>query len=111
VIADDQVSLTLATEPDPGPSSAMREDILKAMTRVTDTMWPSVPVVPVMVTYATDGRFLRKQGIPAYGVQGLFQDRDDIRWHGRDERIPVQSYKDAEKFLYDLVKSLSTNGK
>jgi acetylornithine deacetylase/succinyl-diaminopimelate desuccinylase-like protein len=107
VIADDQVSLTLATEPDPGPSSAMREDILKAATRITDTMWPSVPVIPVMVTYATDGRFLRKQGIPTYGLQGLFQDRDDIRWHGRDERILVQSFKDAEKFLYDVVKSLA----
>jgi acetylornithine deacetylase/succinyl-diaminopimelate desuccinylase-like protein len=59
------------------------------------------------VTYATDGRFLRKQGIPTYGLQGLFQDRDDIRWHGRDERILVQSFKDAEKFLYDVVKSLA----
>jgi acetylornithine deacetylase/succinyl-diaminopimelate desuccinylase-like protein len=107
VIADDQVSLTLTTEPDAGRSSAMREDILKPMARITDTMWPSVPVIPVMVPYATDGRFLRKAGIPTYGLQGIFQDRDDIRWHGRDERILVQSFNDGEKFLYDLVKLLA----
>jgi len=61
-----------------------------------------------MVMYATDGKYLRAAGIPTYGIQGIFQDRDDIRWHGRDERILVQSFYEGQAFLYDLVQSLST---
>jgi acetylornithine deacetylase/succinyl-diaminopimelate desuccinylase-like protein len=60
-----------------------------------------------MVMGATDGRALRAAGIPTYGVQGFFFDRDDIRFHGRDERIRVQSFFEGHAFLYDLVKQLS----
>ena len=46
-------------------------------------------------------------GIPTHGVQGIFMDRDDIRFHGRDERIGVQSFYEGQTFLYELVKILS----
>ena len=62
---------------------------------------------PVPVMGATDGLYLRQAGIPTYGVQGLFYDRDDIRFHGRDERVKVQSFYEAQTFLYELVKRLS----
>ena len=55
-------------------------------------MWPGIPVVPVMGTGATDGRQLRKGGIPTYGVSGLFGDMDDSRAHGRDERMLIKSF-------------------
>ena len=108
VVADDQVAVTVDGEAVSSPSSPMNEDFVRAAKRVTDTIWPNVPVVPMMVMYATDGKYLRAAGIPTYGIQGIFQDRDDIRWHGRDERILVQSFYEGQAFLYDLVKSLST---
>jgi acetylornithine deacetylase/succinyl-diaminopimelate desuccinylase-like protein len=108
LIADDQVALTIDGDSTQGPSSPMRDDLMRAASKATDTLWPNVPVVPMMVMYATDGRYLRAAGIPTYGIQGLFQDRDDIRWHGRDERILVQSFYECQAFLYDLVKTLST---
>jgi acetylornithine deacetylase/succinyl-diaminopimelate desuccinylase-like protein len=108
VVADDQVSVAIDGESTGGPSSPMRADVLAAAKRATDTLWPNVPVVPMMVMYATDGKYLRIAGIPTYGIQGLFQDRDDIRWHGRDERIGVQSFYDCLAFLYDMVKTLAT---
>jgi hypothetical protein len=40
-------------------------------------------------------------------VQGFFYDRDDIRFHGRDERIKTQSFYEGQNFLYELVKSLA----
>jgi hypothetical protein len=61
-----------------------------------------------MVMGATDGRSLRVAGIPTYGIQGIFIDRNDIRFHGRDERILVQSFYEGHAFLYDLVKALSS---
>ena len=92
----------------PGPPSPIRQDLFRAAGRVTDTMWPGVPAVPLMVMAATDGRYLRNAGIPDVWHSGLFQDRDDIRWHGRDERLLVQSFYEGQTFLYELVKSLAT---
>ena len=107
VVADDQVSINLLGEPTKGPASPMRPDVLKAVTDVTSAMWPGVPTVPIMVMGATDGRYLRSAGIPCYGVQGFFMDRDDIRFHGRDERLGVQSFYEGQAFLYELVRRLA----
>jgi acetylornithine deacetylase/succinyl-diaminopimelate desuccinylase-like protein len=108
LIADDQVSIAIDGDSTQGPPSPIRQDLFRAAGRITDTMWPGVPAVPVMLMAATDGRYLRSAGIPAYGIQGFFMDRDDIRWHGRDERLLVQSFYEGQTFLYELVKSLAT---
>ena len=107
VVADDQVSVKILGEPAPGPASALRPDVLAAVGRTTDALWPGVLVVPIMVMGATDGKALRVAGIPTYGIQGIFFDRDDIRFHGRDERLGVQSFYEGQAFLYDVVKTLS----
>ncbi|HLZ11455.1 MAG TPA: M20/M25/M40 family metallo-hydrolase [Candidatus Acidoferrum sp.] len=108
IVSDDQVSVKSMGEFSRGPSSPLRSDVLEAATRVTTKMWPGVAVVPNMVMGATDGRMLRVAGVPTYGIQGIFIDRDDVRFHGRDERIPVQSFFEGQAFLYDLVKSLAS---
>ncbi|HXL23095.1 MAG TPA: M20/M25/M40 family metallo-hydrolase [Candidatus Dormibacteraeota bacterium] len=108
VVADDQVTVKSMGEFSKGPASPMRPDVLKAVSEITTRMWPGVPTIPIMVMGGTDGRYLRVAGIPTYGIQGIFFDRDDIRFHGRDERVPVQSFFEGQSFLYDLVKSLST---
>jgi acetylornithine deacetylase/succinyl-diaminopimelate desuccinylase-like protein len=110
VVADEQVSIKMMREPTKGPASAMRPDVLKAVNRATAALWPGVPVLPTMVMGATDGAYLRAAGIPTYGVQGFFFDRDDIRFHGRDERMGVQSFYEGQAFLYELVKILSKGG-
>jgi len=107
VVADDQVSAKVLGEPAAGPTSALRPDVLAAVSRGTEALWPGVLVVPIMVMGATDGKALRVAGIPTYGVQGIFFDRDDIRFHGRDERVGVQSFYEGQAFLFELVKTLS----
>src|SRR5580700_3712906 len=109
VVADDQVKVSIVGDVPKGPASPMRPDIMKAVGRLTDTMWPGVPSIPIMVMGATDGRSLRLAGIPTYGVQGFFMDRDDIRFHGRDERMGVQAFYEGQQFLYELVKQLSSS--
>ena len=79
------------------------------ITAITHDMYgANIPVVPVMSTGATDGRFLRAGGIPTYGVSGLFGDPLDARAHGRDERILVKSYFEAHEFLHRLVRQLAS---
>jgi acetylornithine deacetylase/succinyl-diaminopimelate desuccinylase-like protein len=111
VVADDQVSVKQMSDFSKAAASPMRPDLLKAVSDITSQMWPGVPTVPIMVMGATDGRYLRAAGIPTYGIQGFFMDRDDIRFHGRDERLGVQSFYEGQAFLYELVKRLSTAAK
>jgi acetylornithine deacetylase/succinyl-diaminopimelate desuccinylase-like protein len=108
VFADEQVAVTMADKVNRVAASPMREDVMSAVTAVTNTLWPGVPAVPMMVMGATDGLYLRAAGIPTYGIQGIFYDREDIRFHGRDERVKVQSFYEGQTFLYELVKRLAT---
>jgi acetylornithine deacetylase/succinyl-diaminopimelate desuccinylase-like protein len=107
VIADPEVNVRILGDVAEGPASPMRPDLLEAVSRLTDTIWPGVPSVPIMTAGASDGRYLRPAGIPTYGVQGFFFDLDDIRSHGRDERMSVTSFYEGQAFLYELVKSLA----
>src|SRR5882724_8892005 len=110
VMADDQVTVKVVGDPSKGPASPMRPDVLNTISHITSQLWPGVPVVPTMVMGATDGKSLRAAGIPTYGVQGFFMDRNDLRFHGRDERMSVQSFYEGQTLLYELVKILSKAG-
>jgi acetylornithine deacetylase/succinyl-diaminopimelate desuccinylase-like protein len=110
VIADPEVSLTRMEDAHsiPSPPSPLTPELLGAIETTTEELWPGVPVIPTMSTGATDSLFLRSAGIPVYGVSGIFGDVDDVRIHGRDERILVRSFFEGQEFLYRLVKRLSS---
>lgn len=82
--------------------------VMKTIARVSETLWPGVPVLPIMSTGATDGSRLRNAGIPVYGVSGIFVEFGENRLHGRDERVGVKSFFDATEFLYRLVRELAS---
>jgi acetylornithine deacetylase/succinyl-diaminopimelate desuccinylase-like protein len=94
----------------PSPPSPLTDEVLGPIQRITEDMWPGVTVLPVMSTGATDGLYLRREGIPVYGVSGIFGDMDDVRAHGQDERIRVEDYVQGQEFLYRLVKALAGGG-
>jgi acetylornithine deacetylase/succinyl-diaminopimelate desuccinylase-like protein len=104
---DTAVHVSPVPEDRGGPASPLSDEVLRPIEKLTAEMWPGIPVVPIMGTGATDGRPLRQQGIPTYGVSGLFGDMDDSRAHGRDERMLIKSFFDGQEFLYRLVKELS----
>jgi acetylornithine deacetylase/succinyl-diaminopimelate desuccinylase-like protein len=108
VLADPQIEVTPVAAAKPSPPSPLTPGVLGPIERLTAEMWPGVPVVPVMSTGATDSLYLRAAGIPAYGVDGMFMDMDDVRAHGRDERVPVDSFYEGQEYLYRLVKALSS---
>jgi acetylornithine deacetylase/succinyl-diaminopimelate desuccinylase-like protein len=109
VLADSGISVSPIAPAKPSPASPLLPDVLGAVERVTQAMWPGVPVVPTMVTGATDGLYLRNAGIPTYGVSGLFEEIGDIRAHGRDERMGVEAFYEGREFLERLVKALSSH--
>jgi acetylornithine deacetylase/succinyl-diaminopimelate desuccinylase-like protein len=108
VIDDPAVTVTPVSEVVTSAPSPLRPDLMTAVEELTTEMW-HVPVVPTMSTGGTDGTFLRNAGIPTYGVSGLFEDVDDARWHGRDERIGAKQFYESRLFLERLVRALSSS--
>ena len=108
VVADSAIHISRAAQPTPSPASPLRPDVMGPVEKLVAQIWPGATVVPEMSTGATDGLYVRNVGIPVYGVAGLFERIDDVRAHGRDERVGVKSFHDAAEYWYRLVKELSS---
>lgn len=106
-IGDDKVTVSTENANGASPMSPVREDLLAATQGLTTTFWPGVVTLPYMVMGGTDGRMLRQAGIPTYGLQAIFYDAGDIRFHGREERVGVREFYEGQEFLYRLVKELA----
>ncbi len=107
VLADPAITLAPKEKDTSSPPSPLRKDLVAAAEKLTAKYWPHIPVIPTMSTGATDGRYLRKIGIPTYGHSGLAVDILDNRAHGRDERVSVKAFDDGVSYLYELVKLLA----
>jgi acetylornithine deacetylase/succinyl-diaminopimelate desuccinylase-like protein len=108
VFDDAQIKVSAVAPPHTSPSSPLRKDVLEADEKVVREMWPGTPVIPTMETGATDGYRLRDAGIPTYGISGVFIDMNDVRAHGRDERILESSFYSGVDFFYRYIKALSS---
>jgi acetylornithine deacetylase/succinyl-diaminopimelate desuccinylase-like protein len=86
------------------PPVPLKPEVMDPLEKLSAQMWPGAPVVPEMGTGATDGIYTNPAGIPTYGVCGLAIDVDDDRSHGRDERLPVESYYNGAVFYYRYLK-------
>ncbi len=45
--------------------------------------------------------------MPSYGIDGMFDDLDDGRAHGRDERIGIDAFGQEVDFTYRLMREVS----
>jgi acetylornithine deacetylase/succinyl-diaminopimelate desuccinylase-like protein len=108
VVADTQVTISCLHASTIGPLTPLRKEFMELVEKLTASMWPGVVVTPVMSTGGTDGRFLRLAGIPVYGVSGMFNDIDDVRAHGKDERIGVKEFYEGIDFMYELLKAMTS---
>jgi acetylornithine deacetylase/succinyl-diaminopimelate desuccinylase-like protein len=90
------------------PPPPLRPDLFQPLEKITDTMWPGLPVIPDMATGASDGVYTNAAGMPTYCVSGEAIDRDDIRAHGKDERVRVAAFYQAVEFYYRFLKALTS---
>jgi acetylornithine deacetylase/succinyl-diaminopimelate desuccinylase-like protein len=107
IVADPKISVAFVDEAHPSKPSPLRPDVMTLVESLTKQMYPGAVVVPVMSTGATDGLYMRNGEIPTYGVEGTFGDMDDVRAHGRDERVGVKQYFEGLEFQYRLIKALA----
>lgn len=92
----------------PEPPTPLLPEVMQAIDQVTRELFGDIPVVPVMSTGATDGRYFRQLNVPVFGVSGIFMDPAvDARAHGRDERMRIRSFFEGQEFLYRLTRALT----
>lgn len=119
VVADPKVKVSFVTPHDGTVVDSAPNDVPPAppdplplvmtpMKAVVAQMWPGLPLVPTMDTGASDDVFTDAAGIPSYEVSGFAIDTDDVRAHGKDERLGVRSFQDGLDFYYRYLKLLTS---
>jgi acetylornithine deacetylase/succinyl-diaminopimelate desuccinylase-like protein len=108
-VADDGAVSDTAPEQRALPTSPLLPQILAPLESTVAAIWPGLPVVPFMNASATDGIYTRAAGLPTYGVAGIAVDRDDVRAHGRDERVRVAAFYRGNEFFYRYLRVVTAN--
>lgn len=100
----------VATTPDSKgfPTVLPSADALKPLEQVAARLWPGIPVIPEMETGASDSIYTMAAGMPSYGINGVAIDQDDIRAHGKDERVRVSAFFDGVEFYYRYLKTMTS---
>ena len=80
--------------------------VFDPLTRITQQIWPGIPVTAIMENGASDSIYFAQAGIPSYGYSAIALERDDVRAHGKDERLPVASYAKSLDFFYAFTKAV-----
>ncbi|HEY4971757.1 MAG TPA: M20/M25/M40 family metallo-hydrolase [Steroidobacteraceae bacterium] len=107
-LADPAIQVTLDAPPIVSPESPPTPQIIKKIAQLAHSMWPNVPIIPTMATGFSDDRQTRNAGMVSYDISGVWQDVDENRAHGRDERIGVQAFDESVEFTYRLIKTISS---
>ena len=91
-LSDAKIRVTIDTPPIVGRESPPDPKLFARLTRVVDSTWPGVPVVPTMATGTGDARQTTNAGMPTYDLGGRWIDQDENRAHGRDERLDASKW-------------------
>jgi acetylornithine deacetylase/succinyl-diaminopimelate desuccinylase-like protein len=86
------------------PAPPLGRAILEPIETVASQLWPGTPIIPTMLTGATDARHFNAVGIPTYGLTAVFNDPDGNGVHAQNERVRVRSVLEGREFVYRLVR-------
>jgi acetylornithine deacetylase/succinyl-diaminopimelate desuccinylase-like protein len=109
VAGDPNIKVSLLEPVQPAPETVPDPKVMGKVAKVVHGMWgKDIPVMPAMAAGASDSIFTRAAGMPSYGVGGGWNDIDDVRAHGRDERNEKSNFYQTVEFTYRLMKELTT---
>jgi len=93
------------SDPIPSPYNT---GYFKGIKKVIEGSMGEIPVLPSLLTGASDLRYFRNLGIPSYGFFPVVLSKDDVvRMHGRNERIPIEGFCDAVERTHEIVEFLA----
>lgn len=107
----DNAGVVLESAPDAEalPPAPLRPDVMTTLDKVSAEFWPATPVIPTMAAGASDGVMTNAAGMPTYGISGVAIDTNDVRAHGKDERVRVESFYQGVDFYYRYLKMLTSS--
>jgi acetylornithine deacetylase/succinyl-diaminopimelate desuccinylase-like protein len=82
-------------------------EMLAPLDQLVASTWPGLKVIPGMSAGASDATHTSAAGLPTYTFSALSVDPSDDREHGRDERISVASFYQANEFFYRYLRTLT----
>lgn len=92
----------------PASESPSENPLYASLARTLKRLDPRSKMLPLMQTGATDSRYFRERGTPAYGFQPMpaVKNLSDIlaRVHGHDERITADALLFGTRVLYEALK-------
>jgi acetylornithine deacetylase/succinyl-diaminopimelate desuccinylase-like protein len=110
VLQAGSIKISVITAAKPIPESPPSTAIFNAAAIVAKGIWSEDIALPNTSAGASDSAsdsvFARNAGLPTYGIDAMFDDLDDSRAHGRDERISVKGFNEEIEFVYRLVKAI-----
>ena len=106
-VTDAGMVLNKGAERTSAPPPPVNATVQGALVKVVGEMWPGLPIVPTMEAGASDSIYTTAAGVPSYGLNGFQIDEDDVRAHGRDERMGVEQYYKGVEFTYRYIKALT----
>jgi acetylornithine deacetylase/succinyl-diaminopimelate desuccinylase-like protein len=106
-LAGSRIKVSVLEPPVGSPPSPLPARLLTRLEQLVLEHWPGIPVAPTMEAGATDGLWVRRAGIPTYGMSALLEDPDDVRAHGMDERVNVEAFYGAAQFWYRMIKAFA----
>lgn len=107
-IGNPDIEITLEGKPLESPISPVRPELFASIRKAVDAIYPGAPVEPSMSSGGTDGREFRSAGIPTYGAGAIaLVNPDDLRAHGIDERLPLETFYRQIVFWDVLLKDLA----
>ncbi len=107
IVDDPAVTITPAENVGNWPStppSPLESDMFASLERAQQAVFPNAPVLPTMLTGATDSSYLRAKGVHAYGLGSVSRPGSEgSRAHGNDERVQIAGIRPFIEFVYRAV--------
>jgi len=106
-IGDERVKIEMTQESGPSGIASTDTPFFKAVEAAVEKNNPGAGVFPLLMAGATDGRYWRERGYPAYGFAPVILDRADVgRVHGIDERISLDNLGLGIRMIRDIIRTL-----
>ncbi len=106
-VADENIRIEVLSQSPPSGVAPTGTPFYRAVREAVEKFSPGARVFPLLMAGATDGRYWRERGYPAYGFTPMILERPDIsRVHGIDERISIDNLFLGVQMVRDILRTL-----
>jgi acetylornithine deacetylase/succinyl-diaminopimelate desuccinylase-like protein len=106
-IADNRITVEMIQSSAPSRMAPVDGQFYQAVSKIITQYVPGALVFPLLMAGATDGRYWRERGYPAYGFAPFILESADLAGiHGIDERISMDNLLLGIKLTKVILKAL-----